>query len=102
MCFSAFSRAGRVYHLDNKGAGGMKGSWGRMIVLLGGFAGALFFGAGGPGLAGAQTGGGANMFQSYAKPQPVPDFSLEDLGGKTVRMKDYRGKVVLLHFWATW
>ena len=45
---------------------------------------------------------GANIFQSYAKPLPLPDFSLEDLSGKMIQIKDYRGKVLLLHFWATW
>src|SRR5947209_20538492 len=31
----------------------------------------------------------------------APDFSLPDLDGKTRPLPDYRGKVVLLHFWAT-
>jgi peroxiredoxin len=30
------------------------------------------------------------------------DFTLKDLDGKTVRLADYQGKVVLLEFWATW
>jgi peroxiredoxin len=30
------------------------------------------------------------------------DFSLTDLGGKVHRLSDYRGKIVLLNFWATW
>ena len=47
-------------------------------------------------------GGGASAFQSYAKPLPLPDFSLEDLQGKTVQIKEYKGKVILLNFWATW
>jgi thiol-disulfide isomerase/thioredoxin len=33
---------------------------------------------------------------------PAPDFSLESLDGKTMRLSDFRGKAVLLNFWATW
>ena len=34
--------------------------------------------------------------------KPAPEFALQDSSGKTVSLKDYRGKVVLLDFWATW
>jgi peroxiredoxin len=37
-----------------------------------------------------------------AKGQAAPDFELKDLAGKKIRLSDYRGKVVLLNFWATW
>src|SRR5689334_19926071 len=30
------------------------------------------------------------------------DFVLKDMNNATVRMADYKGKVVLLNFWATW
>lgn len=34
--------------------------------------------------------------------KPAPPFALPDLDGKTVRLEDFRGKVLLLFFWATW
>ena len=35
-------------------------------------------------------------------PGHAADFSLEDMQGKTHRLADYRGKWVLINFWATW
>lgn len=32
----------------------------------------------------------------------APDFTLQTLDGKQVRLKDLRGKAVLVNFWATW
>jgi len=32
----------------------------------------------------------------------APDFALRDLEGNDVRLSDYRGRTVLLTFWATW
>jgi peroxiredoxin len=32
----------------------------------------------------------------------VPAFTLKDSDGKTVNLSDYKGKVVLVNFWATW
>jgi thiol-disulfide isomerase/thioredoxin len=34
--------------------------------------------------------------------KPAPEFSLKDIDGRTVTLADYKGKVVLLNFWATW
>jgi cytochrome c biogenesis protein CcmG/thiol:disulfide interchange protein DsbE len=34
--------------------------------------------------------------------QPMPAFSLKDADGQTVHPADYKGKVLLLDFWATW
>ena len=33
---------------------------------------------------------------------PLPPFVLEDTDGKKHRLSDYRGKVILVNFWATW
>ena len=35
-------------------------------------------------------------------PRQAPDFALPDLDGNTVRLSDYRGRTVVLNFWATW
>ena len=35
-------------------------------------------------------------------PDPAPDFKLETLDGKTLTLAAYKGKVILLNFWATW
>lgn len=37
-----------------------------------------------------------------AQPTLAPDFSLPQLDGKQLRLSSYRGKIVLLDFWATW
>ena len=34
--------------------------------------------------------------------RPAPDFSLPQLDGQTLQLSSYRGKVVVLDFWATW
>jgi len=34
--------------------------------------------------------------------QPAPDFTLVTLGGKDIQLSQFRGKPVLVNFWATW
>lgn len=37
-----------------------------------------------------------------ANGQPAPEFELKDLSGKTHKLSDYKGKAVMLNFWASW
>src|SRR5580658_8614207 len=37
-----------------------------------------------------------------AKEAPKSDLTLKDAGGQKVRLRDLRGKIVVLNFWATW
>jgi peroxiredoxin len=39
---------------------------------------------------------------STEQPKPAADFTLKDAEGRDVKLSDYKGKVVLLNFWATW
>lgn len=50
---------------------------------------------------------GENSFKKLRLQKPTsrivaPDFTLEDLSGKTISLESLRGKVVFLNFWATW
>ncbi len=36
------------------------------------------------------------------EPVPAPDFSIRDLQGNTLTLADYKGKVLVINFWATW
>ena len=40
--------------------------------------------------------------KSVKERKPTPDFALKDATGAVVKLSDYKGKVVLLNFWATW
>ena len=40
--------------------------------------------------------------QTLALDSPAPDFELESLSRERVRLEDFRGRVVLLNFWAPW
>jgi cytochrome c biogenesis protein CcmG/thiol:disulfide interchange protein DsbE len=48
------------------------------------------------------AGSGVSHLKSEAERKAAPNFSLKDADGRTVQLSDYRGKVVLLNFWATW
>jgi len=40
--------------------------------------------------------------KSEGQRKPAPNFSLKDADGNAVNLAEYRGKVVLVNFWATW
>ena len=40
--------------------------------------------------------------RSVQFPKTAPDFALNDSEGVPLRLSDYKGRVVLLNFWATW
>ena len=40
--------------------------------------------------------------QPFQPPKPAPPFALPSLDGRTVRLEELRGKLVLVFFWATW
>lgn len=44
----------------------------------------------------------ASGLRSLKDRQPAADFLLKDSHGNQVKLSDYKGKVVLLNFWATW
>src|SRR5246127_5600060 len=48
------------------------------------------------------SGGNVSSADNASSGKPAPDFTLKDLDGKNVELSQYRGKVVLVNFWATW
>ena len=49
-----------------------------------------------------QTQSAPDKLLPEASRKTAPGFSLTDANGKQIQLSDYRGKVVLLDFWATW
>jgi cytochrome c biogenesis protein CcmG/thiol:disulfide interchange protein DsbE len=41
-------------------------------------------------------------FGTIAQPQPAPALELRNVKGENFQLADYKGKVVLVNFWATW
>jgi peroxiredoxin len=45
---------------------------------------------------------GATCVKGDAADTPAPDFAVKDLQGKPITLADYKGKVLIINFWATW
>jgi peroxiredoxin len=45
---------------------------------------------------------GTFLFSTRLRSEPAPDWTLKNLAGQTVSLSDFKGKVVVLDFWATW
>ena len=48
------------------------------------------------------AGGTVEAATAKEERRPAPEFALKDADGKEYKLSDYKGKVVLLNFWATW
>lgn len=76
--------------------------FGLLTLLVSGLFGLIFFQA-----KTAKPPAASDLFDRLSIERPekairAPDFTLEDLSGKRLSLKDLRGRVVFLNFWATW
>ena len=49
-----------------------------------------------------QSSGESTLVEKSRTAWQAPDFTVQDLAGNEVRLSDFRGKLVVLNFWATW
>lgn len=78
---------------------------GRRYILCGALAAAALPAAATPSLAGVKPDmarGAMERFKLAAQPKPLPDLEIQNADDKPMKLSDFKGKVILLNFWATW
>ena len=80
----------------------MRKDWGKIAKFVIVLTWASIFWLQGTEFSGVSDASGQGIFQVYPSPQVMPDFSIDNLQGKRVDIRDHRGQVILLNFWATW
>jgi thiol-disulfide isomerase/thioredoxin len=78
---------------------------GRRYILCGTLAAVALPATATPSLAGVKpemAKGAMERFKLAAQPKPLPDLEIQNADDKPMKLSDFKGKVVLLNFWATW
>lgn len=50
----------------------------------------------------ARAAGEMDRFKKAKAPKPLPDLAFQDADDKPLRFADFRGRALLINFWATW
>ena len=50
----------------------------------------------------ARAAGEMSKFERAKTPKPLPDLAFQDADDKPLRFGDFRGRALLINFWATW
>jgi len=73
-----------------------------VLLAVGGFFAARYTKQVSQNLTTAQQAGGAPKVRFVKDPVPVPELTYKTIDGRTMRSADWKGKVTLVNFWATW